>query len=82
MYETTKVGSSYEIHDSKEEFQKLTQEMSVLRSKYELNLKRMAFEKKRVALVYDEAMMKHMNMRKITFILLLKLKTQFFALQF
>ena len=53
--------SSYEIHESKEQFEALTQEMATFRTNYENTLKRMSLASHSVALVYDEAMMKHFD---------------------
>ena len=64
LYENNQEGSSYEIHESKEQFEALTQEMATFRTNYENTLKRMALASHSVALVYDEAMMKHSDKGK------------------
>ena len=64
LYENNQEGSSYEIHESKEQFEALTQEMATFRTNYEITLKRMSLATHSVALVYDKAMMKHSDKGK------------------
>ncbi len=65
LYEKCKIvqGEDYEVNDAKtiEEASKLIQS---LKSKYELNLKRLQLAQIPVALVYDEDMMKHANIEE------------------
>ena len=61
LYEASLTGASYEVHESKNEFEKLTKEMDTLRSKYQVCLTRLSLPSHLVGLVYDEAMMNHIN---------------------